>query len=95
MPALGSRQLQTEVQAVCDELPVQASVIGALALLRGRLQRKSPLSYTAIPSPNFPHMPCCGASLQARWVPMNSWCVSGCELWWSDCFHCSSFILMC
>lgn len=57
-------------------------------------QRPPPVQFPSVlhkdPFPQIPHMPCCGAG----WGPREL-SVSGCELWWSACLHCSSFILLC
>ena len=97
MQALGSCQLQTEVQAVSDVLPVKMPVIVSLALLRRSLQCKSPLSRTAIVFPSLcpPHALLWSHTDGLGGAHVDPWCVPGHELWWSVCLHCSRILLMC
>ena len=70
MWALSSCQLQTEVQAVSNALPILVSAVVSLTLHRSHLRCKLPLSPTTdhCPQPRQ-SLPCCGATAQGRQGP--------------------------
>lgn len=63
MPALGSWHLQTKVQPVCDGSCLCRRPWCCPCSAQRLPQTQVLCHHTAGPSPSFPHMPCCGASL--------------------------------